>query len=51
MLQVILIAERIHRMPEIGVPVGGELPFPRQGLQRLPFPKGVITLDIYFTRL
>src|ERR1043166_960363 len=46
LLQHLLVAQRIHRLPEPPVPVGGELPITSEPAQRLPLPDALIALDV-----
>src|ERR1043166_7152526 len=46
LLQHLLVAQRIHRLPEPVVPVRGELPITSEPAQRLPLPDALIALDV-----
>src|ERR1051325_3936398 len=46
LLQHLLVAQRIHRLPEPPVPVRGELALPGEPAQRLPLPDALIAVDV-----
>src|SRR3954466_4715746 len=45
LLEVILVAQRIHRLPEPSVKIDGERLLVSEALHRLTFPDGVVTVD------
>src|SRR5690606_13955826 len=44
--QVDLVSQRVHRLPEAGMPICGELPGTRQALHRLALPGREVVLDV-----
>src|SRR5687767_2538331 len=45
-LEVVLVAQRVHRLPEAAMLVGAQLALAREALQRRRFPAGGVTLDV-----
>ena len=46
LLEVVAVAQRVHRLPEPLVTVGGELTLPCERAHRLLLPHGVITIEV-----
>ena len=45
-LEQVFVAKRIHRLPKASVTVRSQLPLVGQLLHRVPFPDGLITVDV-----
>src|SRR4051812_40611851 len=44
--ELLFLAQRIHRLPEAGVTIGGHTPFGGQPLDRPPFPNRLVVIDV-----